>query len=122
MNFKSFTACIAAVALCATAAAFELGKTNAVIYCSKVNSVAAGEVSTLLGKVFGKKFKVVTKKDKDFSNPGIYIGFAPEKVKYSIPADKKEFIGTYADDTRLFLWGNDSESLKGSALDRKSVV
>ena len=115
MKIKSFFICLAAIAVTVTSAAFELGKNNAVIYCSKINSVAAGEVSVLLNKVFGKKFKVVAKKDQDFSKPGIYIGFAPPEIAYTIPADKKEFIGKYADDTRLFLWGNDQEKLKGSA-------
>ena len=115
MRIKSLIISVAAVALCVTAAAFELGKANAVIYCTKVNEVAAKEMSGLLNKVFGKEYKVVSVKKTDLSKPGIYIGFAPAGIKYSIPADKKEFIGRYADKTRLFLWGNDKENLKGSA-------
>ena len=115
MRIKSLIISIAAVAFCVTAAAFELGKENAVIYCSKVNTVAANEMSALLNQVFGKKYKVVTLKKADLSKPGIYIGYVPAGVKYDIPADKKEFVARYADKDRLFLWGNDKENLKGSA-------
>ena len=115
MRIKSLIITVAAVALCVTAAAFELGKNNAVIYCSKVNEVAAKEMSSLLNKVFGKEYKVVSLKKADLSKPGIYIGFIPKKVKYNVPEDKKEFIARYADKERLFLWGNDKENLKGSA-------
>ncbi len=115
MRIKSLVITIAAVVFCVTAAAFELGKENAVIYCSKVNTVAAKEMSALLNKVFGKEYKVVTLKKADLSKPGIYIGYVPAGVKYDIPADKKEFVARYADKDRLFLWGNDKEDLKGSA-------
>ena len=115
MRIKSLFTIVAAIAFGLTASAFELGKTDAVIYCNKVNATAAAEVSSLLNKVFGKKYKVVQLKKVDLSKPGIYIGFVPAGVKYSIPADKKEFIGRFADDKRLFLWGNDQDKLKGSA-------
>ena len=115
MKIKSLFVCCAAVAVALTSAAFELGKDDAVIYHSKVNKVAANEMSLLLNKVFGKKYTVKSLSKAEFDKPGIYVGFAAPGQKYSIPADKKEFIGTYADDTRLFLWGNDKENLKGSA-------
>ena len=115
MRIKSLIISIAAVAFCVTAAAFELGKENAVIYCSKVNTVAANEMSAFLNQVFGKEYKGVTLKKADLSKPGIYIGYVPAGVKYDIPADKKEFVARYADKDRLFLWGNDKENLKGSA-------
>ena len=115
MKIKSFLTLITAVAIGATAAAFELGKDNAVIYHSKVNALAAKEMSVLLNKVFGKKYTVKLLTKDDFRKPGIYVGFAAPGQKYTIPAGKKEFIGTFADDKRVFIWGNDNEKLKGSA-------
>ena len=97
------------------AGAFELGKQSANIYYNRINTRPALEMSQLLGKVFGKKYKTVQLKNADFSLPGIYVGFAAPGVKYNIPADKKEFTAAYADDNRIFIWGNDNERLNGTA-------
>ena len=58
MNIKSFFIYCAAAAVALTSAAFELGRDDAVIYHSKVNKLAANEMSVLLNKVFGKKYTV----------------------------------------------------------------
>ena len=96
------------------ASAFELGKQAVNIYYNRINTRPALEMSQYLGKVFGKKFKAVQLKQVDLTKPGIYIGFEAPGVKYTIPADKKEFVATFADDSRIFIWGNDRENLKGS--------
>ena len=106
---------LGAVLMTVTASAFELGKQGGNIYFNRINTRPALEMSQLLGKVFGKKYKAVQLKNGDFSKPGIYIGFPAPGVKCNIPADKKEFIATFADSNRVFLWGNDSERLNGSA-------
>ena len=98
-----------------TASAIELGKQAVNIYYNRINTRPALEMSQFLGKVFGKKYKTVQLKKVDLSNPGIYVGFEAPGVKYTIPADKKEFIATYADENRIFIWGNDKENLKGTA-------
>ena len=118
MKSKVFTVFAAFFAVALSAAAFELGKSDETIYFSKGNQLPAAEMSKLLGKVFGKNYKTVllAKADKkSLKTPGIYIGFAAPGYRYNIPADKKEFIGRFADDKRLFIWGNDKEKLKGSA-------
>ena len=102
------------VIMAVSAGAFELGRQAANIYYNRINTRPALEMSQLLGKVFAKKYKMVQLKKADFSLPGIYIGFEAPGVKYSIPADKKEFIATFADDERIFIWGNDKENLKGT--------
>ena len=98
-----------------TASAIELGKQAVNIYYNRINTRPALEMSQFLGKVFGKKYKTVQLKQVDLSKPGIYVGFEAPGVKYTIPADKKEFIATYADENRIFIWGNDKENLKGTA-------
>ena len=103
-----------AVLMTVAASAFELGKKAVNIYYNRINTRPALEMSQLLGKVFGKKFKAVQLKKADFKNPGIYIGFEAPGVKYTLPENKKEFIATFADDNRVFIWGNDKEKLKGS--------
>ncbi|MBE6362332.1 MAG: DUF4838 domain-containing protein [Lentisphaerae bacterium] len=103
-----------AVLMTVAASAFELGKKAVNIYYNRINTRPAMEMSQLLGKVFGKKFKAVQLKNADFKNPGIYIGFEAPGVKYTLPADKKEFVATHADESKVFIWGNDKENLKGT--------
>ena len=97
------------------ASAFELGKQAVNIYYNRINTRPALEMSQYLGKVFGKKFKTVQLKKVDLTKPGIYIGFEAPGVKYTLPADKKEFVASFTDDNRIFIWGNDKERLKGTA-------
>ena len=112
---KKYLLISGAVLMSVAVSAFELGKQPANIYYNRINTRPALEMSQLLGKVFAKKYKMVQLKKADFSKPGIYIGYEAPGVKYSIPADKKEFIATFADNDRIFIWGNDKENLKGTA-------
>ena len=104
-----------AVFMTVAASAFELGKQAVNIYYNRINTRPALEMSQLLGDVFEKKFETVQLKKVDLTKPGIYIGFEAPGVKYDLPADKKEFVASYADDNRIFIWGNDKENLKGTA-------
>ena len=54
MKFKSLLL-IATAAIGTAVAAFELGKSDAIIYCNAKNQVYAKELSFYLNKVFGKK-------------------------------------------------------------------
>ena len=75
--FKFLIVACCAVMISFAAQAFELGKNDAIIYCTKTNTVAANEMSNLLNRIFGKKYKVITLSKADLSRPGIYIGFIP---------------------------------------------
>ena len=92
-----------AVFMAVAASAFELGKEAVNIYYNRINTRPAMEMSRYLGKVFGKKFKTIKLPKADFSQPGIYVGFEAPGVKYDIPENKKEFIATFADETKVFI-------------------
>ena len=109
MRIKSLITIVAVVAFGLTASAFELGKTDAVIYCNKVNATAAAEVSSLLNKVFGKKYTLKSVK-KITAQPGIFVGFQPKQDKINVPADK-EFTAISAYGDQLFIYGRDNRYL-----------
>lgn len=89
---------------------FELGKADAVIYYSKQYKNAADELAGYLNRIYGKKYSAVPGNGKTDA-PGIYLGIAPAGMKFKDPV-KKLYIRRWADDTRLFLFGNDDKKLK----------
>ena len=97
--------------LCCTviASAFELGKSDAVIYYNARNKNHAAELGTYLNKVFGKKYtlKAATK----VSNlPGLFVGFQRKADKINVP-EEKEFTAVSVDGNQLFIYGRDNKFL-----------
>ena len=108
---RTILLCIAsAAALCGYS--FELGKTDAVIYYSKQYKNAADELAGYLNRIYGKNYTVVQGDSRKTDAPGIYLGVAPAGVKFKDPAANKLYIRRWADNTRLFLFGNDDKKLK----------
>ena len=70
------------------ASAFELGKSDAVIYCNQANQAHAKELSYYLNKVFGKKYTVKTVKNVS-AQPGIFVGFPRKADKINVPEEKE---------------------------------
>ena len=89
---------------------FEIGKADAVIYYSKQYQNAAGELAGYLNRIYGKNYSTAKYNGKSDA-PGIYIGIVPADLKLEVPA-KRLYIGRYADDQRLFIFGNDDRKLK----------
>ena len=107
MKIKSLLLFIAAVVFCPTAAAFELGKADAVIYCNAVNQAYANELSFYLNKVFGKKYTVKTVKQVS-ALPGIFVGFRRKGDKIDVP-EEKEYTAISAAGDQLFIYGRDNK-------------
>ena len=97
-------------------AAFEIGKSDAVIYHTKTNANAAKRLAAYLHRVFGKNYTVKAYNYRRMPTaPGIYIGISHPAFKGKTPASAdKEFCALHATETQLFLLGNDSRRLKGS--------
>lgn len=103
---------IIASALCCiaiVASAFELGKSDAVIYYNAKNQAHARELSFYLNKVFGKNY-TVKKVNKVSSLPGIFVGFPRKADKVNVPAEK-EFTAISAAGDQLFIYGRDNQYL-----------
>ena len=97
--------------LCCTviASAFELGKSDAVIYYNARNKNYAAELGTYLNKVFGKKYTLKAA-DKISDLPGIFVGFPREADKINVP-EEKEFTVVSAAGNQLFIYGRDNRHL-----------
>ena len=102
------------MAAVSTIQAFELGKTDMTIYHAKENQALAAEAGSYLNRIYGKKFQVVPFTQADRSKPGIFIGIRPAGVKLTVD-EKKEFCGRHVTDTQLYLFGNRSKALRGTA-------
>ncbi len=101
--------CLAAVfAFCGYS--FELGKSDAVIYYSRQYAASANELAIYLNRIYGRKYTAVPYKGKTDA-PGIYLGVIPASLKLNVPP-KRLYIVRYADNKRLFLYGNDDRKLK----------
>ena len=95
---------ICALLLCAViASAFELGKSDAVIYSNAKNLACAKELSFYLNKVFGKKYTIESVKNIS-AKPGIFVGFQPKQDKIDVP-EEKEFTAISAAGDQLFIYG-----------------
>lgn len=105
-----FIAMSCALLLCGTISAFELGNKDEVIYCSRKNLISAQELSSFLGKVFKKNFKVKTVAKPDFKLPGIFVGFPRKADNINVP-EEKEFTVVSAQGNQLFIYGRDNKYL-----------
>ncbi len=101
---------VSALLLCSViASAFELGKSDDVIYCNAKNQVYAKELSFYLNKVFGKNYTLkVVKGISDL--PGIFVGFQRKEDKINVP-EEKEFTAISAAGKQLFIYGRDNKHL-----------
>ncbi|MBQ9089332.1 MAG: DUF4838 domain-containing protein [Lentisphaeria bacterium] len=97
--------------LCCTviASAFEVGKSDAVIYYNARNKAHAEELGFYLNKVFGKKYTLKAVK-KVSSLPGIFVGFQRKGDKINVP-EEKEFTAISAAGNQLFIYGRDNKYL-----------
>ena len=104
---------VSALLVCSViASAFELGKSDAVIYYNAPNQVYAKELSFYLNKVFGKKYTL--KAVKNISNlPGIFVGFQPKQDKINVP-EEKEFTAISAAGNQLFIYGRTNKYLNNT--------
>ena len=94
--------------------AFVLGGDGMTLYYAKGCQPLAAETAGYLRKVFGKEYKLKPYTSSDKDKPGIFIGVRPAGVK--ITADeKKEFCGRHVTDTQVYLFGNNSKILHGTA-------
>ncbi|MBE6391311.1 MAG: DUF4838 domain-containing protein [Lentisphaerae bacterium] len=109
MKIKSLLIFAVVIAVSATAAAFELGKKDAVIYYNARNKAYAEELSFYLNKIFGKKYTLKAVK-KISALPGIFVGLKPKQDKINVPADK-EFTAISAYGDQLFIYGRDNRYL-----------
>ena len=101
---------VSALLVCSViASAFELGKSDAVIYYNAPNQVYAKELSFYLNKVFGKKYTLKAA-DKISDLPGIFVGFPREADKINVP-EEKEFTVVSAAGNQLFIYGRDNKHL-----------
>ena len=112
MKIKTLLFFISAVAICSAAAAFELGKSDAVIYYNAKNQIYAKELSFYLNKVFGKKYTLKVVK-KVSSLPGIFVGFPRKGDKINVP-EEKEFTAISAAGNQLFIYGRENKYLNNT--------
>ena len=102
---------VAALLVCSAvlASAFELGKSDAVIYYNAKNKVYAAELQNYLQKVFGKKYtmKAVTKVS---GLPGIFVGFPRKADQINVP-EEKEYTAISVAGNQLFIYGRDNQYL-----------
>ena len=89
--------------------AFELGKSDAVIYCNKKNQVYAVELQTYLQKVFGKKY-TVKPVAKASALPGIFVGFKNKSDKINVP-EEKEFTAISVKGDQVFIYGKEDKEI-----------
>ena len=94
------------------ASAFELGKSDAVIYYNAQNQVYAKELSFYLNKVFGKKYTLKSVK-KITAQPGIFVGFQPKQDKINVP-EEKEFTAISAAGNQLFIYGRTNKFINNT--------
>ncbi|MBQ6598092.1 MAG: hypothetical protein IJH79_11125, partial [Lentisphaeria bacterium] len=93
---------------------FVLGCDGMTLYYAKGCQPLAAETAGYLRKVFGKEYTIKPYTAADRNRPGIFIGVRPAGVK--ITADeKKEFCGRHVTDTQVYLFGNNSKILHGTA-------
>ena len=91
------------------ASAFELGKSDAVIYYNAKNKAHAAELQNYLQKVFGKKYTLkAVAKASDL--PGIFVGIPRSADKINVP-EEKEFTVVSAAGNQLFIYGRDNQYL-----------
>ena len=104
---------ICALLLCTViASAFELGKSDAVIYTNAKNLACAKELSFYLNKVFGKKYTIESVKNIS-AKPGIFVGFQPQQDKIDVP-EEKEFTAISAAGDQLFIYGRTNKYINNT--------
>ena len=104
---------ICALLLCTViASAFELGKSDAVIYTNDKNLACAKELSFYLNKVFGKKYTIESVKNIS-AKPGIFVGFQPKQDKIDVP-EEKEFTAISAAGDQLFIYGRTNKYINNT--------
>ena len=101
MRLKQLLLFVCALLITVSAAAFELGKSNATIWHTKKSAEQAKVLQQYLGKVFGKKYSLKLYK-KGAHLPGIFVGIQQPNANLNVDMER-DFTVIHSEKDKVYI-------------------